>query len=196
MVEKLQIDQPRVSSHLAILLDFDLVSFKSEGRQRVYFIEQKEKISHLLDSLYSFDKIESLNSPKRSKQAERLVFDNSPLRQARTCYDHLAGVTGVSLLENLLSKEFLAIQSGGTHPTYTLTKKGREKFTSLGITSHPKTPSKRKYAYGCLDWTERKSHLGGFLGSEVLKFLLKHKYVSKQTSSRALTIDNPINLFD
>ena len=196
LVENLQIDQPRVSSHLAILSESELVSFEATGRQKVYYIQNKGKISKLLDSIYYLNKKNKQVPIKRSKQAEKLVQDNKPIRQARTCYDHLAGVLGVKMLDQFLSNTWLTIENDGKKTNYLLTDSGKVKLSSLGINLQDLNNSKRKFAYGCLDWTERKFHLGGLLGYEILQYLEKNNYIVRKKTDRSLIINKPFdNLF-
>ena len=63
-------------------------------------------------------------NPPMSPQAAREVRRNTLLRQGRTCYDHLAGVVGVQLLEALLQRGWLE-ESAGPRPRYRLTPSGR-----------------------------------------------------------------------
>lgn len=187
------IDQPRVSSHLAILFESELVSFNAVGRQRVYHLKDKNKITHLLESLYFYNKDVNKDVPKRSKQAEKLVQENNPLRIARTCYDHLAGVQGVNLLNQLLDRGWIGIHDSNNKPSYVLTDIGRENLLQIGVKIDQNVSSKRKFAYGCLDWTERTYHLGGLLGSEILKYLENNKFISRQKNNRVVIINRPIN---
>jgi hypothetical protein len=50
--------------------------------------------------------------PPPSHQAAREVRRNSSIRQARTCYDHLAGVVGVTLMDTMLQQGWLEVSKG------------------------------------------------------------------------------------
>ena len=196
LVENLEIDQPRVSSHLAILLESELVSFEATGRQRFYYIQNKEKVSKALDSIYNLNNKYTQKSIKRSKQAEKLVQENSPIRQARTCYDHLAGVIGVQMLDLFLENGWLVAKNEDNKTNYFLTDYGKEKLSSIGINIRNRNNSKRKFAYGCLDWTERKFHLGGLLGYEILNYMEKNDYIVRRKTDRSLIVNKtPKSLF-
>lgn len=193
IVENLHIDQPRISSHLSLLLESKLISVETSGRQRIYRIESANKIDHLLTTIYTFDKTNQLEPFKhRSRQAEKLVQENSPLRQARTCYDHLAGVMGVKMLDLMLHNNWLTIKDTNKRPSYSLTMKGTTNLSNMGIDTRFETTNRRKFAYGCPDWTEQKPHLGGYLGSQILNYLQANKFVSKERSSRIIIVNTSI----
>jgi hypothetical protein len=86
------------------------------------------------------------------------------LREARCCYGHLAGRLGVQLFESLLAGEGLQAASEG----YALTDRGRRWLAGLGL--EPAAPSgRRRFAYACMDWSERRDHLAGQLADELFR---------------------------
>ncbi len=117
--------------------------------------------------------ISSFIPPARSKQAEREVGRDSPLRRCRTCYGHLAGVEGVALLDGMLALGWLELAGDPNklHPRFCPTEKGEEAFKRRGINVGQTRRAGRMLAYGCPDWTERQFHLGGALGSAVTDVL-------------------------
>jgi hypothetical protein len=72
--------------------------------------------------------------------------------------------------------------------TYDLTPKGTEAFESLGIDIAETRALRRRFACACLDWSERRPHIGGALGAAVLKVALTRKWVIQDLDSRALSI--------
>ena len=195
IAEHLHIDQPRISSHLSLLLESKIVSVENIGRQRIYRIENTKDVNQLLTTIYEFNKIDSSEKYKqRSKQSKKLVQENSPLRQARTCYDHLAGVIGVKVLELMLANNWLIVSNTNPakRPNYTLTEKGIKNLTQLGIDLRLENNHRRKFAYGCLDWTEQRPHLGGLLGSKILQYLENNNLVSKKKSTRIIIVKTSI----
>ena len=132
-----------------------------------------------------------------SAQAAREVRRNSPLRQARTCYDHLAGVAGVAVMDAMLRQGWLEPSSESTGPAkgrthYQLTAQGGRALRSLGVDLLPKKGSQRMYAYGCVDWTERRFHLGGGLGAAILDSLIADGIVRREPGSRVATMLKPV----
>ena len=133
-----------------------------------------------------------------SLQAAREVRRNSPLRQARTCYDHLAGVAGVAVMEAMLRQGWLEPSGEPPGPVkgrtrYWLTAQGGKALQSLGVDLFPKNGSKRMYAYGCVDWTERRFHLGGGLGAAILNSLIVDGIVRREPGSRVATMLKPVS---
>jgi hypothetical protein len=130
--------------------------------------------------------------PPRSRQATREVRRNTPLRQARTCYGHLAGVAGVDLLAVLVQRGWLkaATCTDETRPSYQLTPPGEGALTRLGV--EIPDPKKTRRRFACIDWTERCPHLGGALGSAVLQAMVKAGIVQRQQNTRAVIMLHPL----
>jgi hypothetical protein len=87
------------------------------------------------------------------------------------------------------------LTKGHNRMIFDLTEKGRKSLEKLTPQSAKQSSSKRIFAYGCLDWTERRYHLGGFLGKVILDSLVAHRIVEKPakgSSSRALILRKPI----
>jgi hypothetical protein len=101
------------------------------------------------------------------------------LRFARSCYRHLAGALAVEINLALLNRELLVAHSG---KSYGLTGAGREWCRQLGMI--PQDPPGR----ACLDWTERRHHLGGALGVALFSRLTELKWMVTNPGSRAIRI--------
>jgi hypothetical protein len=43
---------------------------------------------------------------------------------------------------------------------------------------------------GCLDWTERRPHLAGRLGTAIMRAMLNNGWLTRRPSNRAFTITN------
>ncbi|MCS5667777.1 MAG: hypothetical protein NZ876_10365 [Dehalococcoidia bacterium] len=130
--------------------------------------------------------------PKRSPQAQREVRRDTPLRKARTCYGHLAGVAGVALMEELLGREWLEeepVPVSGNRVRYVLTTKGRKAMEELGVEVSTAAKSTGNFAFGCLDWTEPGLHLGGSLGRAVTACLSERGFVVRTKGKREVTLD-------
>ncbi len=144
-------------------------------------------------SLRHFD-ISSFIPPARSKQAAREVGRNSPLRRCRTCYGHLAGVDGVALLDGMLGLAWLELAEDPNelHPRFRPTERGEAGFKRRGINVEQARRAGRKLAYGCTDWTERRFHLGGALGSAVTDALNVRGFVRRREGSRVVAVEQPV----
>jgi hypothetical protein len=110
------------------------------------------------------------------------------LRVARTCYDHIAGTLGVLLHDRLKALGWLSAGSTGRDGVYDLTPNGVRALQALGIDVAAAQMERRRFAFPCLDWTERRSHLGGAIGAALLKVALKRKWVIQELDSRALSV--------
>jgi hypothetical protein len=47
---------------------------------------------------------------------------------------------------------------------------------------------RRRFAFACLDWSERRPHIGGALGAVILGAALRRKWVARDLDSRALSV--------
>lgn len=163
------------SVHLSRLKTEGLVTVKAQGKHRYY-------------SLAGGDVAEALEALSVLAGGRRQRFEpNTPhrLRAARTCYDHLAGALGVALHDRLRGLGCLSIC---VDDSYELTRKGRELFESLGVNVRSMQSLRRRLAFACLDWSERRSHLGGAAGAALLDIALKKRWVARDLDSRALSV--------
>jgi DNA-binding transcriptional ArsR family regulator len=189
LVATLGLPQPRVSSHLSVLREEGLVTRRSSGRQRTYGVDAG-RIGALIDALRTPATVAS-RWPPRSAQADREVRRNSPIRRARTCYDHLAGVAAIELLEELTRREWLTGPLDD-HRDYALTDDGAPALVRRGIDVEHAAKARRRFAFGCIDWTERRPHLGGALGAEVLLALERDGVVQRDPASRVVSLHTPV----
>jgi len=111
----------------------------------------------------------------------------SALRGARTCYDHIAGTLGVLLHDRFKSLRWLSPAAAGD-TSYHLTPTGVSAFGGLGIDVDATRTLRRRFAYACLDWSERRPHLGGALGAAVLSVALNKKWIVQDLDSRILRV--------
>jgi DNA-binding transcriptional ArsR family regulator len=163
------------SVHLQRLKTARLVKVQVQGKHRYYTLEGPA-VARVLEGLSvlaggSREKFEP-NTPNR-------------LRTARTCYDHLAGTLGVALHDRLKILGWFEVDGD---ECYDLTAAGTRSLEALGVDVAETRMLRRRFAFGCLDWSERRSHLGGALGAVLLKLALKRKWVSQDLDSRALRV--------
>jgi len=110
-----------------------------------------------------------------------------PLRAARTCYDHIAGTLGVALHDRIQAIGWLA--DGSLDPrSYDLTSRGAKGLESLGVDVAATRALRRRFAFACVDWSERRPHLGGAVGAALLKVALKRRWVAQDLDSRILRV--------
>jgi DNA-binding transcriptional ArsR family regulator len=165
------------SVHLQRLLTHRLVKVSAQGKHRYYALDGAD-VAAALEALSVI-----AGSPR-----ERFVT-NTPhrLRAARTCYDHMAGALGVSLHDRLTALGWLS-KPARDGVAYDLTRVGTAGFNALGVDVESLRAQRRRFAFACLDWSERRSHLGGALGAALLQSALKFRWVSRDLDSRALSV--------
>jgi hypothetical protein len=105
---------------------------------------------------------------------------------ARTCYYHMAGALGVSLFDRFTTLGWLSVSRADD--SCDLTRAGREAFAALAIDVDAARALRRRFAFACVDWSERRPHLGGALGAAVLRLALKRRWVVQDLDSRILRI--------
>jgi DNA-binding transcriptional ArsR family regulator len=133
--------------------------------------------------------LEALSVLAGRPRGEFVPTTPSRLRVARTCYDHLAGTVGVALHDRFKVLRWLALASKNGN-AYDVTAEGTKAFAALGIDSTQVRMLRRRFAYSCLDWSERRPHLGGALGAALLGVALKRKWLVQELDSRALAVTN------
>lgn len=165
------------SGHLSKLVEAELLLVETQGRHRYYRLAG-HAVAQALESLAAL----SPRPAPRPLPASRGAPE--AMRYARTCYDHLAGELAVSLLEQSESKGLLARRD----KHFELTAKGEQAFARLGLNLDAVRRSKRQFACGCLDWSERRFHLGGALGAALLAELVERRWLLKVQKSRVLQL--------
>lgn len=187
LASRLGLAQPRVSTHLARLRAAGLVTRVSIGRHRAYRADAP-RVKRLLDALHAAG---SRAARRPSPGAARERRRDTPLRRARTCYDHLAGIEGVCLLREMRRRGWL---HEGTRRglAYEPTAAGARALVRRGVDLDAARASRRRFTAACLDWTERQPHLGGALGAAILEALLEDGYVRRRPTGRDVRIVKPL----
>jgi DNA-binding transcriptional ArsR family regulator len=166
------------SVHLNRLKTARLVKVLVQGKHRFYSLEGPDVASAL----------EGLSVLAGGSRDKFVPTTPSRLRAARTCYDHLAGTVGVSLHDRFKTLGWLSDASKRGDNTYDLTLAGTKAFEALGIDLAATRTLRRRFACACLDWSERRPHVGGALGAALLKVALKRKWLTQDLDSRALGV--------
>jgi DNA-binding transcriptional ArsR family regulator len=165
------------SLHLQRLKAQRLVKVYAQGKHRYYSLEGVEVAVAL----------EALSVLAGATHDEFAPATPHRLRDARTCYDHIAGTLGVLLHDRFKALGWLSGPAAG-HVAYDLTLDGTKAFEALDIDVEATRALRRRFAFACLDWSERRPHLGGALGAALLATALKRKWVSRDLDSRALSL--------
>jgi DNA-binding transcriptional ArsR family regulator len=156
LAEEANVTIQTASSHLKQLKDGGLLKLRQQGRHR-YFSLANEDVAHVLESLTG---LAMGAGHTRIRTGPR----NSELRKARVCYNHLAGEMGIRLYDSLMERQLLHFSKSGL----SLTPKGESFIAELGIDLTALQRKKSPVCKECLDWSERRSHLAGSLGRELL----------------------------
>ncbi|HEY4065355.1 MAG TPA: helix-turn-helix transcriptional regulator [Burkholderiaceae bacterium] len=164
------------SPHIGKLLDSGLVTLRVQGRHRYLRLADAE-IAHALEAL-------SLVAERGAAASKWEQGAYKPLKAARTCYSHLAGELGVALFEGLLARGTLVSNDG----QFVLSDAGRAELSALGV-ALPATS--KRYAYPCIDWSERRDHLAGGLAVALLEHAVANDWLRRTPGSRALTLTPP-----
>lgn len=163
------------SVHLSRLTETNLVKILAQGKHRYYSLQGPD-VARTLEGL----------SVLAGGARNRFVPSTpSHLRAARTCYDHIAGSLGVSLHDRMKSMGWLKVGRGNT---YDLTDEGTHALEALGVDVAEARTLRRRFASACLDWSERRPHIGGAIGAALLKIALKKRWVTQELDSRALAV--------
>jgi DNA-binding transcriptional ArsR family regulator len=180
-----RVGAPAASKHLAKLLGGGLIAFEVRGREHRYRLASEE-VAHLIETLASIAPVRSTRTLGESSRLEAL-------RQARTCYDHLAGRLGVAIFAALVERDAL-------RPPDEVHQVGRKRrdglgrvaigpeaarvFAALGVQQHliPQVAS------ACPDWTEDRPHLGGTLGADLCTTMLERGWILPRPVGRAVRL--------
>jgi len=162
------------SGHLARLVEGGVLRVEPRGRHRYYRIAGPG-VADALETLGQ------LLSPKVASPANGVP---EPLAQARMCYDHVAGRLGVGITEALLERRLLQWRE----QSFALSTAGRRWFERNGVDVGALERGRRPLLRGCLDWTERREHLGGALGAALAMHLLERDWIRRERGSRALLV--------
>ena len=161
------------SAHLAKLSDAQIVAVEKQGRHR-YFRLFDADIASMLEELHA---VATRNAPLRA----RIGPADPALRIARVCYDHLAGERGVWLLEQLHRRKILDGRDG-----MSVSRSGEAFLARFGVDVETLAHARRPLCRLCLDWSERRHHLGGALGAAILSRIFALRWAKRETGGRAV----------
>lgn len=185
------------SGHFTRLVESGLLKLEVSGRHRYYRIATAD-IAMAIEALAN---LAQASAPLR-EQAE--AHQEAPrrasavpleMRYARTCYDHLAGELAVRLFDRMLTSKWLEVIPGAPSQTQrpgpaTLdaTSRGLDEFARLGIDLKAQKARRRRFACTCIDWSERRPHLGGALGAAFLDACTEHGWIETTSKRRILRV--------
>jgi len=174
-----RITRPTASEHLTKLSQARLVETIKQGRFRYYRIASP-LVAAMLESIIAVAAIEvpSRHQP-RSPQEQALRF-------ARTCYDHLAGRLGVAIADAIVTAGYVVLGEDGGE----MTDSGRAFLTDLGADLSSASKTKRIFCKPCLDWSERRYHLAGWVGAEICRSCADRGWIVRGRDTRAVKLSS------
>jgi DNA-binding transcriptional ArsR family regulator len=168
------------SFHLGRLCASSLVGVLQQGRHRYHRLATPQ-VAQMLESVML---VAAGTLTPRTRTGPR----DEALRAARTCYDHIAGRLGVGIADAMTREGWVETDDDAAM----LTERGGAFLAKLGVDLN-RAPEKRKtralpLCRICLDWSERRPHFSGLLGSELCRHSLASGWLRKLPGSRALEV--------
>jgi DNA-binding transcriptional ArsR family regulator len=160
------------SAHLKRLLDGGLLGLHEQGRHRYFRLANDDVAAWL----------EAMALPNATRTAPIAAARDPALCRARTCYRHLAGQLGVALCEAWLERGWLHAGGDGM----SLSPAAADALVHVGWQPASTQQLLRLRGRSCLDWTERRLHLGGPLGVAMTSAMLDAGWLRRAQRNRAL----------
>lgn len=164
------------STHLAKLTETGLLTVVRDGRHR-YFRLASPKVVQMLDGIMA---VAVENRPRYrplSRQAQELS-------SARICYDHLAGKLSVDLADFFTTREYIMFGEEAAE----VTEEGTRFLRQFGIDVFATSAKRRHFCRSCLDWTERRPHIGGAIGAALANRCFDLGWAERMKHSRAVIV--------
>lgn len=159
------------SAHLSLLLDGGLVAVSARGRHRYYRLRDAD-VAHAIETL-------SFAANVARGKTEHL---EPALKHARRCYDHIAGALGVAICDSLIVRRIVIAGSEG----FAVSEAGHDWLAHLDIT--PPKAIRRAVVRPCMDWTEGRPHIAGWLGAALCERLETSRGLKRNAANRALAL--------
>jgi len=171
------VSRSTASEHLTKLVGARLLAVTQKRRNRYYRIASP-LVARMLEGIRTVAEIET--PPRYRPRSAR----DDALRFARTCYDHVAGELGVAIADALIGRGFVVLAEDGGE----VTAAGVAFFTRFGTDLKSPSGSHRIFCRACLDWSERRYHVAGFLGAEIWRRCLELGWLARRRDTRAISV--------
>ncbi len=172
-----RISRPTASEHLLKLVTARLIAVTKQGRFRYYRIASP-LVANMLESIKL---VAAIEVPARYQP--RSIQDDE-MRFARTCYDHLAGQLGVAIADALVANKHIVLSEDGGE----VTTKGEKFLCEFGADLSPKARGGRLFCRPCLDWSERRYHVAGLVGAQILRRCEALGWVARKRDTRTVKL--------
>lgn len=164
------------SGHLSQLEASGLVKSRKQGRYKFFTLADSD-VTHAVEALVT---VAARARHLRTRPRPR----DDQMREARTCYDHLAGRLAVDLFEHWVTTGVLQWRDEEVR----LTDQGHTFLEGLGIDVTLLESKKWPLCRTCIDWSERKNHLGGSIGAAVFSYMLAKGWAKRSDDARTVRI--------
>lgn len=161
------------SGHLARMVDAGLLVVAQQGRHRYYRLA-----SPLVGQMLEGMMVVAAADPSARKFGPR----DQAMRFARTCYDHLAGQLAIGIADRLMERGYLVLTDDGGE----VTPSGRVFFSEQGLDLN--LQPHRAFCRPCLDWSERRYHLAGTLGTRIKEQFFERQWIKQKAGQRTVTL--------
>jgi DNA-binding transcriptional ArsR family regulator len=170
------------SFHLRKLLEASLITVEKQGKHSYYRLAN-DSVAAALESLAALAPVRDLvmecgANPRESEHIKELRF-------ARSCYKHLAGVLAVEIHQAFLNRGFLV---AGIERIYQLTESGQNWWRQFGMILPADVRPRDLSSRACIDWTERRHHLGGALGAALFSRLTELRWIATNPEKRSVRV--------
>jgi DNA-binding transcriptional ArsR family regulator len=172
-----RVSRSTASEHLAKLVAARLLAVTKKRRFHYYRVASP-LVATMLETIKVVAAIEV--PPRHTPRSAR----DEALRFARTCYDHIAGQLGVAIADALTAKGHVVLHADGGE----VTESGRELLTAFGLDLSKVSCGRRIFCRPCLDWSERRYHLAGHVGTEICRRCLELRWLTCERGTRALKL--------
>lgn len=170
------------SGHLAGLREGGLLAVSRQGRHHYYHLASTS-VGSMLETLMGASALAA--NPRRMVTGPK----DEAMRQARTCYDHLAGTVAVEMASKMVERGQLELADEAAVVTAPgLEFLARMKVDLAQAASGGGSRPGPVFCRPCLDWSERRPHLGGTLGARIYEAFLAQRWIRPQEGSRAVVI--------
>lgn len=166
-----------MSSHLSKLVEGGLLKLEAQGKHRYYRLAGT-KVATLIESFGTLVQLPKVSTPNPRVPGT--------LEYARSCYRHLAGYVAVELNRAAIDRGYW-VRSGSVDKGYDVTAKGADWLRSIGI-KLLRPADAAGLGRECLDWSERRHHVAGELGSRLLNRFLELKWMARKEGKRSLRV--------
>jgi DNA-binding transcriptional ArsR family regulator len=181
LAEAAGVAAPTASGHLGRLLEGGLLAMERQGRHRYYRLASAEIATTLEGMMSLAGALDAAVRPRPVRTGPR----DQALRRARLCYDHLAGEVAVAIADAMAARGQLDFaQDGGA-----LTEDGITLLATLGVDSiMPPRGRRATFCRPCLDWSERRPHIGGAVGRALYAVFEQNGWMRRAAAGRAVLV--------